>query len=408
MERGTGREAAASLRALASPVTLLCLALLALNDHVLKQAWPGVVTGKLSDITGLVVAPPLLGLVLALARVPRPATVALLSTAVGFALTKSTETGADVASAAWTFVAGPSHVRPDPTDLLALPALLVAARVQASSRRAMPDVRRRASLAVGALALPFAVLATAATSCDSPEGIDDVVVLEGDFPGPPRRDEARIVVGVDYNTTVSIGPAADDVRLLSQRDLSRTVGWGTSLQVACDPDQLRSCWRVLSAEPPSVMVTSDGGETWHPEYEMSADDASALHEELGEGCGEPRPIRAVDVAVLATSDGPLVAVASQNAGLLLRSADGRWNLLEGEALTARAAPAPSAHPEPSGGLTPAETTPSAGPAAPVVPSLPLTCASPRLVTVTPNPSNGPPFVDERCLDGPDPQTSSTG
>ena len=34
--------------------------LLALNDHVLKQAWPGWVTGKLSDVAGLVVAPAVL------------------------------------------------------------------------------------------------------------------------------------------------------------------------------------------------------------------------------------------------------------------------------------------------------------------------------------------------------------
>ena len=42
------------------------LAVLALNDHVLKQAWPGLVTGKLSDAAGLVVAPPLVALLLAL------------------------------------------------------------------------------------------------------------------------------------------------------------------------------------------------------------------------------------------------------------------------------------------------------------------------------------------------------
>ena len=47
-----------SVRALASPVAVVSLVLLVLNDHVLKQAWPGVVTGKLSDVAGLVVAPP--------------------------------------------------------------------------------------------------------------------------------------------------------------------------------------------------------------------------------------------------------------------------------------------------------------------------------------------------------------
>ena len=49
-----------SLRALASPVAVVSLVLLVLNDHLLKQAWPGAVTGKLSDVAGLVVAPLLL------------------------------------------------------------------------------------------------------------------------------------------------------------------------------------------------------------------------------------------------------------------------------------------------------------------------------------------------------------
>ena len=45
-----------ALRALASPAAIASLLLLLVNDHVLKQAWPGVVTGKLSDFAGLVVA----------------------------------------------------------------------------------------------------------------------------------------------------------------------------------------------------------------------------------------------------------------------------------------------------------------------------------------------------------------
>lgn len=39
------------------PVVLVALALLILNDQLLKAAWPGAVTGKVSDVAGLVVAP---------------------------------------------------------------------------------------------------------------------------------------------------------------------------------------------------------------------------------------------------------------------------------------------------------------------------------------------------------------
>lgn len=43
--------------ALLHPVTLTALATLALNDHVLKRACPGVLTGKLSDLAGVVLLP---------------------------------------------------------------------------------------------------------------------------------------------------------------------------------------------------------------------------------------------------------------------------------------------------------------------------------------------------------------
>jgi hypothetical protein len=54
------------LRWAAHPLTVGATAVLLLNDHVLKPAWPGLVTGKLSDVAGLAAAPPVLGLLLGL------------------------------------------------------------------------------------------------------------------------------------------------------------------------------------------------------------------------------------------------------------------------------------------------------------------------------------------------------
>jgi hypothetical protein len=39
---------------------MLAIGILAVNDHLLKGVVPGLVTGKLSDAAGLLVAPPLL------------------------------------------------------------------------------------------------------------------------------------------------------------------------------------------------------------------------------------------------------------------------------------------------------------------------------------------------------------
>ncbi|GAA0992412.1 hypothetical protein GCM10009555_081420 [Acrocarpospora macrocephala] len=70
------------------PLTVLATLVLAVNDHILKPLWPGLLTGKLSDVAGLVVAPPLLNLLL---RRPH---LSIVLTGAGFALVKSTTAGA--------------------------------------------------------------------------------------------------------------------------------------------------------------------------------------------------------------------------------------------------------------------------------------------------------------------------
>jgi hypothetical protein len=135
------------------PAALASLALLVLNDHVLKRAYPGLVTGKLSDVAGLVFFPLLLvALVEVLARVRgrftapsvRVLLVAVVATGVVFALSKTWPPAADlyrtcIAALQWPYFAARAllagralpglgrvlHVM-DPTDLVALPALLVA------------------------------------------------------------------------------------------------------------------------------------------------------------------------------------------------------------------------------------------------------------------------------------------
>ncbi len=67
---------------LALPVVLV------VNDHVLNKAFPGVMTGKLSDVAGLMVLPPLLDMAI------RNAKAAIAITGIGSTLVKATATGA--------------------------------------------------------------------------------------------------------------------------------------------------------------------------------------------------------------------------------------------------------------------------------------------------------------------------
>lgn len=144
------------------PIALVAVALLVVNDHYLKQAFPGFVTGKLSDVAGMVFFPLLLR---ALLRPLLPARLresagddrlllaCCLATAVAFALTKTTELGNQAYRVAWAALQWPFWAlralvrgRPmpglrlvgavkDPTDLLAVPFVTVA-YVAGRARRA--------------------------------------------------------------------------------------------------------------------------------------------------------------------------------------------------------------------------------------------------------------------------------
>jgi len=131
------------------PVPLAAVALLILNDHVLKMRWPGWVTGKLSDVAGLVFFPLLLDALVA--RLPftrslppeRRVGACVIATAVVFAAVKTWAPATEAYQVGlgllqWPFQiigarlrgeapSGPhwvSLVR-DPTDLAALPFLVV-------------------------------------------------------------------------------------------------------------------------------------------------------------------------------------------------------------------------------------------------------------------------------------------
>lgn len=133
--------------ALLGPVPLAAVALLLLNDQVLKAAYPGWLTGKLSDFAGLAFFPLFLQALWELWR-PRPSRRALLvcvlATGAVFALVKTTGPGITayrigLAALQWPLLASfdllrgqgagalaPVQAVRDPSDLLALPMLGVA------------------------------------------------------------------------------------------------------------------------------------------------------------------------------------------------------------------------------------------------------------------------------------------
>ncbi|MBE7454020.1 MAG: hypothetical protein HS111_35785 [Kofleriaceae bacterium] len=123
-----------------APVPVLALIALVVNDRVLKAEVPSWFTGKLSDVTGLAVAPLVLTaaadtLAYAAARLGAPLdwtlrrwklAVAIALTGGVFALVKLWAPAADALAGLLAGVFGQARIVADPTDLLTLPALAVA------------------------------------------------------------------------------------------------------------------------------------------------------------------------------------------------------------------------------------------------------------------------------------------
>ena len=155
---------------LAHPVTVGALVVLIANDHWWKHAVPGPVTGKLSDVAGLLLLPPLLAV---LARLPAVAAIVVDRRRVRGV--KAFAFGADAASALWTVLSGPSVIRQDVTDLIALPALGIAWWTWTRAReRPLPR-----GFVARLVLVPFALLGVVATSAPEYPRVDVVADWDG-------------------------------------------------------------------------------------------------------------------------------------------------------------------------------------------------------------------------------------
>jgi hypothetical protein len=141
-------------RALAHPIALLSIALLVVNDHVLKAAMPGLITGKLSDIAGMIFFPLLVAAAIEQLGIRRAGAIGISTIATGIAFTaiKLSPEAGDLYRVAFAVVQWPvravlaalsgsptpslgrAGLVADPTDLVALVALAVPLALGRASR----------------------------------------------------------------------------------------------------------------------------------------------------------------------------------------------------------------------------------------------------------------------------------
>lgn len=317
-----------SLRRLAHPAAVAALGLLLLNDHLLRRLWPSWFTGKLGDVAWLFVAPLALAVILsALAgRLPlsrRARERLVLAAAWGsvgavFVLAKT------VPAAHTWLVAAASRVfgflvgwRLDPTDLLALPALVLSGWWWLRSGARPAPVPRR-----GWVLLPLAALLTMANSPAPDPGIfcvlaqDDRLLAFAGYAAYKSTDG-----GLSWQADTTLG-----------RDESCREPWsgeeasGPAERVPLsDPARPAVIYRYGRGQP--IEVSADAGATWQVGYEL-------------------RPATEAEVALMQRSlkrnltwyDGPLDAAvdpatgnavfAMGNLGVLVHVADGAWTWVE--------------------------------------------------------------------------------
>ncbi|MEE6257770.1 hypothetical protein [Plantactinospora sonchi] len=314
---------------LGGPVSLLAVLLLVVNDHVGKAAHPGLVTGKLSDLAGLVFAPALLAVVLA-GLLPRLAPTPLAVTAVTtvgvvFTAVKATPVGAATASALWTALSGPSVVLADRTDLVALPALGVAWWTYTRARRR--PVTRRAVRRFGVfVVLPGAVLAVAATSAPQYPSLEGAAVWRGSLVvGSANLYHGPADDPLDWRIG---GPDGRDWRPMTPEEAEAAapelLGASVRHQQICVPDQVAYCYRLVPGRL-RVEESRDGGATWRTSWEVSEPHREWLARHY-DGVRDP-DVEVVSraLAVRRVGDGHVVVVANARDGIAVRDVTGTWS-----------------------------------------------------------------------------------
>jgi hypothetical protein len=211
-------------RALLHPAWLASLFVLALNDHLLKGSGllPGVLTGKLSDVVGLVVAPLLLAALLGV-RSFRAWVACHVAVGAVFAAIQLSAAAADGWSALMGLCGFPWVITRDPTDLLALPALAASlwGFLPVMRRSAAANARRAAETGVAAVGLLLcAATSDTADDCctDFDTGGTDTVGTSTDDWGedpslPPISADVYLSNGTGQEVVVRIRALRPEVML---------------------------------------------------------------------------------------------------------------------------------------------------------------------------------------------------
>ncbi len=299
-----------TLKSISHPVSIGAIAMVLLNDHLLRRVAPSWFTGKIGDFAWLIFAPFLLMAILAWLpfRSNRRAEIvgygSLIGTGLIFGFAKTwPEFHALTIKVLETLTGWPNVLRMDPTDALALPALLIAWWIWKQS------VHRSIALPPrGWVLLPLAVLATMA---DSPATNYGIVCVHIDA-------TPALIAGDTYSRYIS-----QDGGLTWQTSSFDNSRCGAGIDVVSlfkDPNNAQVQYRFISQR--SIERSIDDGQTWQTEYNlMQLSDAQAAYYTRNQASVVARP-GPFEVAFDPTSGNVVAAMGFD--GVLVRPRDGQW------------------------------------------------------------------------------------
>lgn len=312
-------------RWLGSPGFLACVAVLVLNDHLLKGAFPGWWTGKLSDVAGVLVAATVAGALIGPRR-------GISIVAALFVMLKVVPGVAELVSPALGGV-----TRRDETDLIALVALLPlwylltrfesrdaassATRSDSQWREFWAQCRTALSAGLPLVGVIVAAASATATSCGPAPAVTEIAVDGGDMyalvtQGLTSAKWARSTDG-GFSWQDTEPPAAAQGPERSP-DSYRDPGPAGPLK-ACDSDG--TCWRLRDQR-----VIERGSESagWVEEARLT----DAEFSEITTGCagGSVGVLESIGAANGAAGREVVASLGAD--GALVRHGGGGWEQVE--------------------------------------------------------------------------------
>jgi hypothetical protein len=313
-----------SIRLLSHPIVLGAIALLLVNDHLLRRVWPSWVTGKLGDVAWLLFAPLALAALLVWLLPIRGSRREPIAAGLAFGLIAAVFVGANTSSLfhdwlvrALQSLTGVSlTITRDPSDLAALPSLAAGCWLWRRTPAQVPFTSRR-----GWVALSLAALLTLANSAAPNYGVHCLAA-----------DSGRLIAASAYETYesddggLSWQPFAGDRFALHDRcpDEPNTrldSGAAPSGEAFTSPGDPDVRYRLT---PQGRMERStDDGATWQVEFQFApTGEAGRIYFEKttsGAGAFLAGPL---DVLTDPASGNLILAMGYE--GALVRQSTGAW------------------------------------------------------------------------------------